>query len=151
MVHTSGTHERTEYDWAWHATGVWQSELRQRLCTWKEVCKNEEEAIRRAECGDEPKRRYNLQLDDCSEDPEWSSALFEARLKKLSGEWSRRICGGRCGGVCDRMYRDPHKACPATGRTGYGWIRHKVDGDRVAITRPEINGVVDESGSSDTD
>ena len=66
-----GAHEGTEYDWPWHATEVWQYELRQRLCTWKEVCKNEEEAIRRARCGDEPKRRYNLQLDDCSEDPEW--------------------------------------------------------------------------------
>ena len=95
-----------------------------RVSLWKEVCKNEEEAIARANRGDGPKQGYNLQLDGCSKDPEWFAALVEARLKKLLGQWSRRICGGRCGGRCDRMYRDPYEACPETGRKGYGWIRH---------------------------
>ena len=109
-----GTHNLTQGDWPWHATEVWQDELRRRLCTWKEVCKNDEEAIARAHRGDEPKRRYNLQLDDCSEDPEWVTALVEARRQKLLGEWTRRVCGiRRCGGRCDRMYTD-----------SWLWIRH---------------------------
>ena len=134
-----GTHERTEYDWPWHATEVWQHELRQRLSTWKELCKNEEEAIRRAECGDEPKRRYNLQLDDCSEDPEWATALVEARRKKLLGEWTHRVCGKRrCDGRCDQMYGDP-----------WLWMRHSESQEscRMEIADDEVG----DEESSDND
>ena len=80
--------KRTGYDDPLGATDLWQYELKQSRCTWKEVCKNEE--------------------DDCWVEPEWGTAFIEARLKKLSGEWARRVCGRRrCGGRCDRMYRDP--------------------------------------------
>ena len=100
---------------------------------------NEEEAIARAHRGDEPKRRYNLQLDDCSEDPEWVTALVEARRKKLLGEWARRVCGRRrCGGRCDRMYRDP-----------WLWIRHSESQEsrRMEIADDEVG----DEESSDTD
>ena len=70
--------------------------------------------------------------------PEWSEAFVQARLKKLSGTWTRYICSrGHCGGLCDRKYRDvwiPHT----------GWFRRNES--------PEIAD--DEAGdeeSSDTD
>jgi hypothetical protein len=120
-------------------TELWQDELRRRLRTWKELCKNEEEAIARAHRGDGPKQGYNLQLDDCSEDPEWATALVEARRKKLLSEWTRRVCCiRRCGGRCDRMYRDPWR-----------WIRHRESQEscRMEIADDEVG----DEESSDTD
>ena len=63
---------------------------------------------------------------------------FKDRLDELTvADWRRLLnlpCGNAMRGNCTGVQ---------TGRTGYGWIRHKVDGERVAITRPEINGVVE--------
>ena len=102
------------------------------------LCADREQALERLQRGGEPERRYNLQLDDCSEDPAWSEAFVEARLKKLSGTWTRYICSrGHRGGLCDRKYRDAW--IPNTG-----WFRRNES--------PEIAD--DEAGdeeSSDTD
>ena len=93
----SGTHKPTERLTLRHL----QDGLMLRLCA------DREQALERLQRGGEPERRYNLQLDDCSLDPEWSEAFAQARLKKLSGTWTRYICSrGRCGGLCDRKYRD---------------------------------------------
>ena len=102
------------------------------------LCADREQALERLQRGGEPERRYNLQLDDCGADPEWSEAFAQARLKKLSGTWTRYICSrGKCGGLCDRKYRDARN--PNTG-----WFRHNES--------PDIAD--DEAGdeeSSDTD
>ena len=104
----SGTHKPTARPPLSH----WQDRLMLRLCA------DREQALEQLQREGEPQLRYNLQLDDCSADPEWTEAFAEARLKKLSGTWTRDICSrGHCGGLCDRKYRDawiPHT----------GWFRH---------------------------
>ena len=97
-----------------------------------------EQALERLQRGEELEWRYNLQLDDCSADPEWSEAFVQARLKKLSGTWTRYICSKRhCGGLCDRKYRDAW--IPNTG-----WFRHNES--------PEMaNDEAGDEESSDTD
>ena len=74
-----------------------------------------------------------------SADPEWLTALIEARLQERRGEWTRRVCRRRkCGGRCDRMYRDP-----------WLWIRHSESQEscRMEIADNEVG----DAESSDTD
>ena len=50
------------------------------------LCADREQALERLQRGEEPEWRYNLQLDDCSADPEWSEAFVQAREKQLYSE-----------------------------------------------------------------
>ena len=114
-----GTHKRTAYDDPSRATHWWQYDLNKSLCTKPEVSETEE--------------------DDGSADPEWCRALIEARLQQLRGEWTRRVCRRRkCGGRCDRMYRDP-----------WLWIRHREGQESCRMETADYE--VGDAESSDAD